>query len=85
MKAVDLFCGCGGMSLGFENAGVEILAAYDNWAPAISIYKNNFNHPVHDLDLNSEEAIDHIKAYAEDRGLRNLNGCPIEQANLAEK
>ena len=25
MKAVDLFCGCGGMSLGFESQGYEIL------------------------------------------------------------
>ena len=25
MKVVDLFCGCGGMSLGFQNAGFEIV------------------------------------------------------------
>lgn len=80
MKAVDLFCGCGGMSLGFENAGVEILAAYDNWAPAISIYKNNFNHPVHDLDLNSEEAIDHIKAYKPDM---IIGGPPCQDFSIA--
>lgn len=28
-KTIDLFSGCGGMSLGFQNAGFEILAAYD--------------------------------------------------------
>ena len=54
-QAVDLFCGCGGMSLGFQNAGIEILAAYDNWAPAINIYRDNFQHPVFDCDLNSIE------------------------------
>ena len=38
IKAVDLFCGCGGMSLGFQNAGFQLLAAYDNWDAAINIY-----------------------------------------------
>jgi DNA (cytosine-5)-methyltransferase 1 len=61
MKAVDLFCGCGGMSLGFQNAGVEILAAFDNWEPAISIYGDNFQHPVHRVDLNAANAVEQIK------------------------
>lgn len=63
MKAVDLFCGCGGMSLGFQKAGIKIIAAYDNWEPAINIYRNNFKHPVFCLDLNTDEAIKKIKEY----------------------
>ena len=31
MKAVDLFAGCGGMSLGFQNAGFDIVAAFEFW------------------------------------------------------
>ena len=27
--AIDLFCGAGGMSLGFEQAGFDVVAAYD--------------------------------------------------------
>ena len=61
MKTVDLFCGCGGMSLGFQNAGCDILAAYDNWKPAIDIYNRNFEHSIYDFDLYSEEAFIHIK------------------------
>jgi DNA (cytosine-5)-methyltransferase 1 len=80
MKAVDLFCGCGGMSLGFENAGIEVVAAYDNWTPAISIYKDNFNHPVHDLDLNDKEAIGHIKAYKPDM---IIGGPPCQDFSIA--
>ena len=28
-RTVDLFAGCGGMSLGFQKAGYSIIAAYD--------------------------------------------------------
>jgi len=30
MRCLDLFSGCGGMSLGFQNAGIEILSTIDN-------------------------------------------------------
>ncbi len=51
MNCVDLFCGCGGLSLGFINSGHTILSAYDNWEDALIVYKNNFNHPAIQLDL----------------------------------
>jgi len=57
MRLVDLFSGCGGMSLGFQNAGFEIVAAYDNWQPAIDIYSRNFSHPILKRDLSDEDAI----------------------------
>lgn len=50
-KVVDLFCGCGGMSLGFEKAGFKVVSSFDNWEPAINVYKANFEHPVQKLDL----------------------------------
>lgn len=46
-----MFCGCGGMSLGFQNAGFEILAGFEHWDAAIACYKKNFTHPVEDVDL----------------------------------
>lgn len=51
MRTIDLFAGCGGMSLGFQNAGFEITAAYDSWGPAIEVYRRNFEHPIIQLDL----------------------------------
>ena len=59
-KVVDLFCGCGGLSLGFQNAGYDIVAAYDNWDEAIKIYDKNFNHNVFKRDLNDTENVDDI-------------------------
>lgn len=39
--AVDLFCGCGGMSLGMIQGGFEIVAAVDNAADAVITYMVN--------------------------------------------
>ncbi len=52
LTVVDLFSGCGGFSLGFEAAGFEILAAYDNWKPAIETCSKNFHHIAHLSELN---------------------------------
>ncbi len=60
--AIDLFSGCGGMSLGFQNAGFSILAAYDNWKPAVEVYKLNFSHPIISADLSDEKVQDSIVA-----------------------
>ena len=40
MKVIDLFCGVGGLSLGFEKAGFDVVAGVDFWEDAI----NTFNH-----------------------------------------
>ncbi|NPD83022.1 DNA cytosine methyltransferase [Prevotella sp. PINT] len=55
IRVIDCFAGCGGLSLGFQNAGFEIAAAYDFWDEAISIYKRNFEHPIYKRDLNDIE------------------------------
>ena len=45
-KILDLFCGCGGLSLGFENAGFEVALAIDIWSDAIQTYNKNHSKPV---------------------------------------
>ena len=54
MRTVDLFCGCGGMSLGFEQTGFQIVGAYDSWDAAIQTYNTNFNHSAAILDLSKK-------------------------------
>ena len=40
-KIIDLFCGCGGLSKGFEMAGFEIKLAIDMWNDAVKTYNHN--------------------------------------------
>lgn len=51
MKIIDLFCGCGGMTLGFQKAGFEVVAGLENWDDAIICYNKNFKHKAIKIDL----------------------------------
>lgn len=63
MKFIDLFAGCGGMTLGFQNAGFEAVAAFDNWEPAVQVYRANFSHNIHKIDLgNWQEGLEILNA-----------------------
>jgi len=42
LRVVDLFCGAGGFSEGFRQAGHEIVLGVDNWEPAVRTHR--FNH-----------------------------------------
>jgi DNA (cytosine-5)-methyltransferase 1 len=47
LRTIDLYAGAGGISLGFQGAQFkhlrfEIVAAFDNWKPAIETLKKNF-------------------------------------------
>jgi DNA (cytosine-5)-methyltransferase 1 len=63
MQTIDLFSGCGGMSLGFQNAGFEIKVAFDKWDAAINVYQQNFDHPIHQVDLSDAKAAGRLKQY----------------------
>lgn len=83
LKAVDLFAGCGGLSLGFQNMGICIEAAFEFWDVAASCYEKNFNHPVHRVDLSdTETAVKLIKSYAPDI---IIGGPPCQDFSFAGK
>lgn len=41
MRVADFFCGGGGFSEGFRQAGFEIAFAVDKWEPAVNTYRGN--------------------------------------------
>lgn len=64
ISGVDLFSGCGGMSLGFQNAGFDVLAAFDCWKPAVEVYRKNFDHPIFQQDLSDVDgAVKAVEGY----------------------
>ena len=40
-NVIDLFCGCGGFSLGFEKAGFNVLLGIDVWKDALTTFEYN--------------------------------------------
>ncbi|HLO48129.1 MAG TPA: DNA cytosine methyltransferase, partial [Kamptonema sp.] len=67
IKVVDLFSGCGGLSLGMQNAGFDVIAGFDNWELAIKVYQQNFKHQAFVADLgNFQEQLDTIARFKPD-------------------
>ena len=52
--------------MGFANAGFDVVAAFDNWDPAIEVYKKNFNHPIIKKDLGDTSDLKDIKSFKPD-------------------
>jgi DNA (cytosine-5)-methyltransferase 1 len=42
LRALDIFAGAGGSSLGLRGAGVQSIAAVDSWELATRVYRDNF-------------------------------------------
>ena len=83
MRVVDLFCGCGGLSLGFEKAGFDVVAAFDKWDAALHVYNANFDHPAKSLDLTD---VDHcVKTIAELSPDMIIGGPPCQDFSSAGK
>ncbi len=83
LSTLDLFAGCGGLSLGFKNAGFNIIAAFDNWEPAVRVYKENLrDHPIYKLDLKNGRSIDTLKSF---RPYVIIGGPPCQDFSSAGK
>jgi DNA (cytosine-5)-methyltransferase 1 len=82
MKALDLFAGCGGLSLGFQNAGVEVVAAFDNWKESCDVYAANFAHPIFQTDLSDIEDVRRFKEWNPDM---IIGGPPCQDFSSAGK
>ncbi len=78
MKAVDLFCGCGGTTEGIKSAGFCVLGAVDIEPTPLKTYREN--HPevtVWEADIRELKPEDMLQRFGLDTGdLDLLAGCP---------
>ena len=51
MRAIDLYSGIGGWSLGLRLAGVEVVASYEWWQPAIDTHNGNYGGKLRPVDI----------------------------------
>ena len=86
MTVLDLFCGCGGLSLGFEMAGFQVKLAIDNWEDALVTFRYNhqnsqtFNGDLLDLspaDMKKRFNLSHIDVI--------IGGPPCQGFSVAGK
>ncbi|BAV32583.1 cytosine methyltransferase [Sulfuricaulis limicola] len=77
-RAIDLFCGCGGLTLGIKQAGFNVVGAVEIDSLAVQTYK--VNHPevqVWHKDIRKLTSPQILKALGLKRGeLDLLAGCP---------
>ncbi len=78
-KIIDLFCGCGGLSLGFEMAGFEPVMAIDLWKDAVVTYNHNRENKVgicEDICNLTDEYLDSLNPNGEIVGV--VGGPPCQ-------
>lgn len=51
MRAIDLYAGIGGWSLGLRLAGVEVVSSYEWWKPAIETHNSNHGGDLGPVDI----------------------------------
>ncbi|MBT6958363.1 MAG: DNA cytosine methyltransferase [Opitutae bacterium] len=70
LKAIDLFAGAGGLSLGLELAGIEVVGSVEYCPKAVTTYKHNFpGHVSMCKDITEFPPIEMEKALKEQKGL----------------
>ena len=83
---IDLFCGCGGLSYGFIEAGYDVLLGIDNWKDAIITFENTHQKAkgiVADLYLETPKEISEKTAISEVDVI--IGGPPCQGFSIAGK
>lgn len=76
-NVLDLFCGCGGLSKGFENVGFNIVLGVDNDSAALHTFeKNHKDSKILNGDLSKPEILNDIEAVFDDKPIDIIVGGP---------
>ena len=82
-KVVDLFCGAGGLTLGFEKQNFESVLAIDMWSNAIDTFNNNREKKVGIVKDISKVDEEFIKQYVKEHVSGVIGGPPCQGFSLA--
>ena len=75
IKAVDLFCGIGGLTCGIQKTGIDVIAGYDIEESCKYAYEYN-NHAKFILkDIKDISETEIINLYPKDTDIKILMGC----------
>lgn len=86
--AIDLFCGAGGMSLGFKQAGFRVVGAFDNEERHVRAYRRNFPEtPAYNIDLRETTGDDLLRLLGSSAGEVDLvfGGPPCQGFSVGGK
>ena len=76
-NVIDLFCGCGGLSKGFEEAGYNVIVGVDFEQSALNTFIRNHNGAIGlRLDLSASESFDAISEAVNNRSVDVIIGGP---------
>lgn len=84
-KVIDLFCGAGGLTLGFEKQNFESVLAIDMWDNAIETFNNNRGHKVGIVKDIAEVDEKFIRKYVNEHVSGVIGGPPCQGFSLAGK
>jgi len=90
LNVIDLFCGCGGMTKGLVDAGLNVVAGIDVWDKAIENYNRNFSHGLcRDLTKFPPEELEKILEKNTNNETLNIDlivgGPPCQSFSMAGK
>ena len=73
---IDLFCGCGGLSKGFEMAGFNTVLAIDFWKDAVETFNNNHKNKVAICDDVSKISNEFLDDFTKKNKITGIVGGP---------
>ncbi|KXJ59480.1 MAG: DNA cytosine methyltransferase [Alteromonas sp. Nap_26] len=86
MKVLDLFCGCGGLSLGLEQSGFDVALGIDIWKDALTTFEaNHTNSKTLCTDLSGVDFDDLKSNYLHDGVDVIVGGPPCQGFSISGK
>ena len=83
-QVFDLYCGTGGLGLGFKNAGFDCKGGVDSWEPAVRHNTRLLGHTSHQAEVAESDQIIIDSGWNADTGLL-VGGPPCQGFSLANQ